>query len=154
LPNLQTLDLSCNYLTYLPSEIGLMASAQTLHTLNLSGNQLAMIPDSIEQLAHVCYLNVSSNQLTHLPETLINMIQLRSEDCWLLVDYNPLTSLPEQVIEQGTASILLYMRSPVLWYIQMNMFSIMGFVVGLVLFFSMVRRRIAHPRKPKAKRHS
>lgn len=90
--NLQTLDLSYNALTTLPTRG--FERLGNLESLNLSHNQLLDIPPSFcgccPKLRH---LNLSSNVLTHLPSTLGNLAQLQI----LKVRRNALERLPSSV---------------------------------------------------------
>ena len=62
-----------------------------MQTLNLSSNQLTALPESLGQLTHLQTLNLSYNQLTALPESLGQLTHLQSLD----LSYNQLTALPE-----------------------------------------------------------
>lgn len=64
-----------------------------LRGLNLSGNKLTELPDSIGNLSQLQFLWIMSNQLTHLPESIGNLSQLRQ--LWL--QENQLTHLPESI---------------------------------------------------------
>ncbi len=59
-----SLNLSNNYLTLLPEQIGLL---ENLTHLNLSNNQLRSIPMSIGLLEYLTHLNLSNNQFKWLP---------------------------------------------------------------------------------------
>ena len=54
-----------------------MARLTQLQTLNLSGNQLTALPESLGQLTQLQTLNLSGNQLTALPESLGQLTQLQ-----------------------------------------------------------------------------
>ena len=67
LVNLQTLDLSQNYLTSLPP--GLLDDQGKLTTLNLNDNHLTALPEGLfDGLTSLETLNLSRNSLTDLPE--------------------------------------------------------------------------------------
>jgi len=75
------LDLSGNQLTSLPESIGQLTD---LTYLDLSGNQLTSLPESIGRLTNLTHLDLSGNQLTSLPlaqiEKLINLHRLNLSD--------------------------------------------------------------------------
>ena len=67
------LDLSCG-LTELPSEV--LALADTLEVLNLTGNQLSSLPPELGRLRKLRIIFCSSNAFTELPEVLGDCPQL------------------------------------------------------------------------------
>lgn len=103
LRQLRDLTLSYNTLTHLPEGIG---SLQRLRELWLRGNELAELPDALEGLAQLELLDVAENELTELPRLLGRLPHLRD----LEVIDNPLHSPPPEVLAQGTASILAFLR--------------------------------------------
>lgn len=66
----------------------------TLHTLDLSTNQLNNI-DGIGKLTHLESLNLSNNQLTALPQEILQLKRLKS----LNVSKNPLLIVPDWLFE-------------------------------------------------------
>jgi hypothetical protein len=120
LPQLQSLDLSFNDLTILPESLGRVRGLTQLKCLDISSNQLEMLPPwllnalpllesldlsrnqlttlSIEKgnfnnLKSLSSLNISDNQLTRLPDALGNLTQLQVLD----ISNNQLTDLPTSV---------------------------------------------------------
>lgn len=83
---LGVLNLSCNQLTALPSEIGNLTA---LTELNLFENHLTMLPPEIGELSGVTGLYLSFNQLTALPPEIGGLSALRELD----LSGNQLTAL-------------------------------------------------------------
>jgi Leucine-rich repeat (LRR) protein len=124
LHNLTWLMLSANSLESLPKEIGQLTNLTLLY---LHENKLSSIPPEIANLQNLCSLTLSDNQLVELPVELGQLKLLEnSEGCknrigyyWVLsVDNNPLISPPPEVVEQGTAAILDYLRNEAWWHLQ------------------------------------
>ena len=90
--NLTAVDLSHTLLSYLPVELFMLGQ---LYTLNVSDNKISELPFS--KLPSGCWpnllqeLNVSHNNLQHVPSELFNLHCLRI----LNVSHNPLKSLPK-----------------------------------------------------------
>jgi leucine-rich repeat protein SHOC2 len=84
------LDLSGQKLTELPDSIG---DLDSLVELDLSNNQLTCLPDSIGNLTKLTRLNLESNRLTRLPESIGNLVKLTV----LNIYRNRLTELPESI---------------------------------------------------------
>jgi internalin A len=61
--------------------------------LILSHNQLTTLPESIGNLVNLQYLNLCYNQLTILQEPIDNLVNLKE----LYLDHNKLTTLPELI---------------------------------------------------------
>lgn len=101
LTNLTTLDLSHNRLTTLPSEIGKLTN---LTTLNISGNNLKTLPFDIGKLSNLTSLNLSNNKLTTLPVDICKLSNLTALD----LSFNYLTALPPE-IGKLTNLTLLYL---------------------------------------------
>ena len=85
--NLVFLDLSGNRLKSLPDSIGNLIK---LEKLNLSGNRLTSLPDSIGNLTNLKRLDLSRNKLRSLPDSIGNLTSLES----LNLEINKLRSLP------------------------------------------------------------
>ncbi len=81
-----------NHLTYLPATIGQLTN---LRSLNLRNNKLSTLPDGLAQLRNLYSLNLSSNELTFLPEGLAQLKKLQS----LNLSSNKLTSLSDELVE-------------------------------------------------------
>jgi hypothetical protein len=74
LPNLKELDLSCNDLTIVPDTI---YKIRTLQRLNLSQNSLSEISNMIGDLEELLSLNLSRNKLLSLPNALCKLSKLK-----------------------------------------------------------------------------
>ena len=75
------MNLSNNYLSDLPMEIGTLSH---LEILGLSKNRLSMLPVSIGLLTKLKILDVADNKLTHLPISLASLHSLKE----LYLEYN------------------------------------------------------------------
>eukprot|EP01062_Namystynia_karyoxenos_P084393 TRINITY_DN9918_c0_g1_i2.p1 TRINITY_DN9918_c0_g1~~TRINITY_DN9918_c0_g1_i2.p1 ORF type:complete len:829 (+),score=185.87 TRINITY_DN9918_c0_g1_i2:77-2563(+) len=71
--------------------VRLFADCAHVVSLDLSGNELASLPDSIGSLVMLETLNVKSNNLTALPDSICDCASLAA----LLADQNELSALPE-----------------------------------------------------------
>ena len=91
---LTTLDLSHNELNVLPAEIGQLVG---LNDLNLSGNELTLLPVEIGQLGGLEMLDLSRNKLTSLPVEVGQLTGLEQLD----LSHNQLTLLPNEVGQLG-----------------------------------------------------
>eukprot|EP01043_Picozoa_sp_COSAG02_P008660 COSAG02_NODE_281_length_25776_cov_37.797998_18_plen_567_part_00 len=96
---LQGLNLGGNQLTTLPESIGQLS---TLQKLSLDGNQLTTLPESIGQLSTLQKLYMYGNQLTTLPESIGQLSTLRT----LSLAGNQLTTLPESIGQLSTLRML------------------------------------------------
>eukprot|EP00049_Salpingoeca_infusionum_P010001 m.169789 g.169789 ORF g.169789 m.169789 type:complete len:297 (+) comp14508_c0_seq1:293-1183(+) len=87
---LHTIDLSMNELTVLPAQIGKLTG---LKVLDLRKNHLTALPTAIGELAVLESLDISDNELTDLPVSFGQLKKLR----WLDVENNPWdsTAVPE-----------------------------------------------------------
>src|SRR5262245_45679671 len=90
LARLDTLDLSYNDLSTLPSEIGAHGH---LSRLWLTGNRFGALPSGVEKLGTLEDLKFASNQLTSLPPGIVGLSSLRQLD----VADNRLSALPPEV---------------------------------------------------------
>lgn len=108
LPNLETLRVTGNGITFLPEEIGLFcpklknidlssnwlmsltesfSNLKNLETLNISGNWFKQLPKCIFKLKELKTLNISSNRISSLPEEMSNLENLETLDIsWNLID--------------------------------------------------------------------
>ncbi|RZN33809.1 MAG: GTP-binding protein [Methanosarcinales archaeon] len=86
------LDLSHNQLTVLPPEIGELTC---LTRLGLSGNQLTTFPPVISKLTNLTELSLVNNQLTTLPPEIGKLTNLT----WLNLHDNQLTALLPEITE-------------------------------------------------------
>ncbi|HEX8472611.1 MAG TPA: leucine-rich repeat domain-containing protein, partial [Pyrinomonadaceae bacterium] len=84
------LNLSGEKLTELPESI---CNLTQLQVLDLSGNRLTSLPESIYQLTQLQDLVLSGNRLASLPESIGWMTELKR----LYLDYNQLIALPESL---------------------------------------------------------
>ena len=80
LSNLQTLNLSNNPLSHF--QIRPLPSLTELRTLHMRNTQrtLANIPNGLETLVHLADVDFSENQLTKIPEGLLKVGDMRSEE--------------------------------------------------------------------------
>lgn len=90
-PKLQYLQLVGNNLKSVPESL---SGLTLLRILRLDWNQLVSLPESLGKLTQLVYLNLSHNQLTTLPKSLGNLPQLEG----LALDNNKLTALPISMI--------------------------------------------------------
>uniref|UniRef100_A0A8C9XC22 protein-serine/threonine phosphatase n=1 Tax=Sander lucioperca TaxID=283035 RepID=A0A8C9XC22_SANLU len=67
IPMLTEVNLSCNYLTCVPSSVGAM---NNLQTFLLDGNSLDELPNELGSLQRLSYLGLSFNQFNHVPQVL------------------------------------------------------------------------------------
>jgi Leucine-rich repeat (LRR) protein len=157
LRSLRLLWLNGNLLTTLPKEIGQLSRLQVLY---LPLNQLTTLPKEIGQLSNLCFLSLEYNDLRHLPTTLGNLgLLVGTKDCAgryypnLFLTENPLISPPLEVVEQGTAAVLEYLRNQAWYHTQrliLGAASGVGLLVLLVLGVRWKQQRGG--RKPKQKR--
>lgn len=88
--NLVSLDVSANNLSVLPSAIGKFIS---LEVLDVSVNPLKTLPDDIGKLVNLQTLNVYTSQLTRLPDSIGLLAHLQRLD----MTHNQLSSLPDSI---------------------------------------------------------
>jgi internalin A len=88
----ERLDLSGKQIADLPEEIGQLTN---LTSLDLSFNHLMALPESIVQLTNLTSLNLRSNPLTVLSESIVQSTNLTSLDLSL----NQLTALSESIVQ-------------------------------------------------------
>jgi internalin A len=74
-PALQSLDLSGNQIRVIPDEIG---QCLALQSLDLSGNQIRVIPDEIGQCPALQSLDLSGNQIRVIPDEIGQCLALQS----------------------------------------------------------------------------
>ena len=97
LTNLSTLNLARNLLTSVPAELGNLTN---LRMLDLSGNELTSVPAELGRLTGLETLNLADNQIQSLPKEFLNLsIELEDEaGYWgrgsVLVGDNPLVPFP------------------------------------------------------------
>ncbi|ORZ15214.1 hypothetical protein BCR42DRAFT_416633 [Absidia repens] len=105
MPCLEELDLSCNQLSTLPTQL----TIPSLIHLNVSRNQLDSLPAS---LGRACWrlktLNVSKNHLTTLPANLVDLEHLELLD----ISENLLCIMPADILERMMKTTLLITGNP------------------------------------------
>jgi internalin A len=150
LTQLQRLWLSDNHLTAFPSELWQLSNLQHL---SIGDNELTALPSEIVQLNNLCMLDVRNNNLRHLPTTLGKLNTLiQGEWCGLYLDNNPLISPPPEVVEQGTAAVLDYLRNQAWYHTQRLLIGAAGGVGLFVLLMLGFRWKQRGGRKIKVKR--
>ncbi|MDF5714424.1 MAG: COR domain-containing protein, partial [Rhizonema sp. NSF051] len=77
LTNLQSLDISRNQLSSLPSEFGCLINLQSL---DISRNQLSSLPSEFGSLTNLQSLDISRNQLSSLPSEIRQIPKLKKLD--------------------------------------------------------------------------
>lgn len=127
--HIKYLNISCNHFESLPDEIGLLL---TLREINFANNRIDIFPscvyklvnleiviacdnkiheidvseDGLAALKRLAILDLSNNNLSHVPPTLGNMTQLTN----LSLHGNCFKSPRIQILEKGTAAVLSYLR--------------------------------------------
>jgi len=86
----KSIDLSGQQLTTIPESI---LSQTNITSLNLSNNQLTTLPAGIERLTNLEVLNVENNRLESLPSEIGQLKKLKSAD----FSNNRLMSLPQEL---------------------------------------------------------
>ncbi|XP_066473712.1 leucine-rich repeat-containing protein 59 [Tiliqua scincoides] len=113
LPKATILDLSCNNLTFLPSDF---CSLTHLVKLDLSKNQLQQLPVDFGRLVNLQHLDLLNNRLVTLPVSFAQLKNLK----WLDLKDNPLDSilakvagdcLDEKQCKQAATRVLQYMQA-------------------------------------------
>lgn len=94
-----SLDVSGQQLTSLPDSI---LSRSDLASLNLSNNQLASLPAAISRLSNLETLNVENNRLETFPSEISQLKKLRE----IKANNNRLTSLPPSLANMNQLSSL------------------------------------------------
>ena len=102
---LTDLDLSGNQLTAVPDSIGQLTA---LPACNLYGNQLTAIPDWTGQLTALTNLGLRGNQLTAVPDWIGQLTALTT--LWL--DNNRLTVVPDSIGQLTALTDALPPRQP------------------------------------------
>jgi Leucine-rich repeat (LRR) protein len=100
LTNLQELHITRNCLTYLPPELG---ACRSLQVLNLDYNRLhGQLPDTFGLATSLITVDLSNNQITGLPESIVALVKLES----LNLTSNLLTALPDSITFLDKLSML------------------------------------------------
>ena len=100
---LRYLDVSENKLSSLPSGVGELR----LKTLSAAGNQLTSLPESLVNITSLVELDVGGNQLTELPQAIGSLPSLTFLD----VSENQIIVLPESVVESRSLNDLRCMNN-------------------------------------------
>jgi len=117
LPNLKSLNLSCNdlgiiptFISTLPSlkelileeieldndaDLGVLSNISTLTILNLANNDIETIPDSLKNLHFLKHLDLSDNLLSHFPQVILSLSEMQDLD----LQGNAIEKLPESLNE-------------------------------------------------------
>ena len=109
LKSLKTLLLEFNKLAFLPEDLGSLSS---LTALQANDNKIAHVPESTSELSYLSELNLEYNNIEILPNSLclcgsknlgmrLGMLKLRG---------NPFLYPPMDIIVDGTAAIISYLR--------------------------------------------
>ncbi len=75
---------------------------KSLHTLDLSLNELPFIPESIGNITSLQVLSLGSNNLRQLPTSIRKLVKLRE----LYLEYNPLSQWPDVLSELSNLQVL------------------------------------------------
>jgi Leucine-rich repeat (LRR) protein len=105
LSKLFSIDMMNNKLTTLPD----MGTMPSLWDLNLSYNQITVLPESFGQLVKISTLQLDNNQLTELPSTFDNLSALKD----VSLNQNKLTLLPTSVILLSNLKHLYLMNNQI-----------------------------------------
>lgn len=97
LPELRTLGVAKNQLTWLPTEIGLLSE---LRELNVSSNRLLRLPDELALCTNLKILNISSNPIAALPTGFHRLARLQT----LTLNNMPLLTPPPNVVAKVNQS--------------------------------------------------
>ena len=100
LERLEVLNISDNQLTSLPASIGRLTRLRVLLLGSecIGGNRLTQLPDAIGDLHQLCELDISLNDLHHLPATIQSLQNLVS----LSATANQLQFLPASIGDLGS----------------------------------------------------
>eukprot|EP01103_Thecamoeba_quadrilineata_P005353 TRINITY_DN1516_c0_g1_i2.p1 TRINITY_DN1516_c0_g1~~TRINITY_DN1516_c0_g1_i2.p1 ORF type:complete len:153 (-),score=32.48 TRINITY_DN1516_c0_g1_i2:101-559(-) len=102
---LEKIDLSYNKLTTIAPEL-LRALSPSLTELLLDHNLIQELAPEIGECQNLKRLTLNSNQLSSLPTELGLLTSLKVLQC----GQNPLSFPPPSVVEQGTPSIIAFLR--------------------------------------------
>jgi Leucine-rich repeat (LRR) protein len=107
----QVLNISSNELKVLPHSIGQL---ERLHILNTSCNHLKALPDSVGNLKWLQHLNLHDNKhLKVLPASLARATRLKE----ITLDSMRFIYPPEEIAVQGVIAIMLFLSQGELrWY--------------------------------------
>ncbi|MCX5643089.1 MAG: leucine-rich repeat domain-containing protein [Phycisphaerae bacterium] len=103
LAKLEVLYLAVNELTVVAPEL---TQLRNLEDLDLYHNRLRSIPAELARLTNLRRLNLFHNQLASIPPELGSLERLEQ----LHLGANPLVTPPREIIDQGTAAVLTYLR--------------------------------------------
>lgn len=103
LSDLRGLDLSNTKIDTLPDS---MRNLTKLRMLDLSFTRLALLPDWIGDFRQLTALNLIGSDISILPEALARLARLEH----LAIEHSRITFPPREIVTQGTATILSYLR--------------------------------------------
>ncbi len=98
-PSLHTLDLSCNQIHTLPPEI---ARLQALTYLDVRSNRLTAVPLQLGGLTRLAHLFLQRNRITSLPSLVLESCPFET----LQLDGNPISPALERIYRHWTATSL------------------------------------------------
>lgn len=101
LSRLVKIDLSMNLLSDLPDGKGVLGKLVLLERLNLHGNCLTSLPESVSRLQNLNSLDLSCNSLSTMPECLTGLTQLAE----LSFGDNPLSSAGRSSLKERIAAL-------------------------------------------------
>jgi hypothetical protein len=88
--NVTTLNLAGDSLTYIPESIGGLTNLTSLY---LYENNITEVPNSITNLTNLRVLHLAINDIASIPNDIGNLVDLQQ----LAIFYNDITSLPESI---------------------------------------------------------
>ncbi|KAH3866966.1 leucine-rich repeat protein lrrA-like [Dreissena polymorpha] len=119
--NLKHLDISGNFMSKLPSELGAMKKIEFIHLGSVigelerrnfqNGNWLAEIPDSICELVNLRELHLDENQINDLPAEFGKLVSLEILD----LGQNLLHVLPESFGRLSSLRICMLSKNHLMW---------------------------------------
>ena len=97
---LSKLDLSNNQISIIPDSI---AQLSNLSKLSLGGNKISVIPDALTQLSSLTWIDLNTNQIRIIPESIAQLLNLLS----LNLSYNQIVIIPESITQLSNLKKLI-----------------------------------------------